>query len=52
MNEEQRDTQRFSLAVPASLMEAIESRALHEGRSLSNLVALLLERALDQDSRG
>lgn len=38
---------RLSTTVPATLMAALEQRALEEGRSLSNLVAYLLESSLD-----
>lgn len=42
---------RLSTTVPACLMEALEQRALEEGRSLSNLVAFLLESSLDKNNR-
>ncbi len=41
-------SQRLSATVPASVMQQLEARALHEGRSLSNLIAVLLERALER----
>lgn len=42
---------RLSTTVPACLMAALEQRALEEGRSLSNLVAFLLESSLDPHRR-
>jgi hypothetical protein len=42
---------RLSTTVPASLMTALEHRAMEEGRSLSNLVAFLLESSLDPHRR-
>lgn len=42
---------RLSTTVPACLMAALEKRAMEEGRSLSNLVAFLLESSLDQSDR-
>jgi len=42
---------RLSTTVPASLMAALEQRAMEEGRSVSNLVAYLLETSLDNKIR-
>lgn len=46
-----RRSARVSTTVPAALMTALELRAQEEGRSLSNLVAYLLESSLDQNGR-
>jgi len=41
---------RISTTIPAALLATLEQRAMEEGRSLSNLVAYLLESSLDQSS--
>jgi hypothetical protein len=41
-------SQRLSATVPASVMQQLEARAQQEGRSLSNLIAMLLERSLER----
>ena len=46
-----RKTVRLSTTVPAALMTALEQRAIQEGRSLSNLVAFLLETSVDPINR-
>jgi hypothetical protein len=46
-----RSSVRLSTTVPASLMKALENRAMEEGRSVSNLVAFLLESSLDPHRR-
>jgi hypothetical protein len=43
-----RGSQRLSATVPASVLQQLEARAMQEGRSLSNLVAMLLERSLER----
>lgn len=43
-----RSSQRLTATVPASVMKMLEARASEEGRSLSNLVAVLLERSLEK----
>jgi hypothetical protein len=43
-----RGSQRLSATIPAAVLQQLEARALEEGRSLSNLVAVLLERALER----
>ena len=42
---------RLTTTVPAALMTALEQRAMQEGRSLSNLVAFLLESSIDPTTR-
>ena len=42
-------SKRFSATIPAPIMEALEHRAKREGRSVSNLVAYLLESHLDRE---
>jgi hypothetical protein len=42
MDRSRRPTQRLNVTLPASVMDAVEHRAFYEGRSLSNLVAVLL----------
>lgn len=42
---------RITVTLPYSVMRAIEVRATNEGRSLSNLVAFLLEQFFDDRSR-
>lgn len=41
-----RRPRRLSLTIPQRVLEQLERCALQEGRSLSNLAAYLLERAL------
>lgn len=41
---------RISTTIPAALLANLEQRAMEEGRSLSNLVAYLLESSLDKSS--
>jgi hypothetical protein len=41
--EKRRGTSRLTITLPASVMDALERRALEEGRSMSNLAAYLLE---------
>jgi hypothetical protein len=45
-----RSSQRLTITVPQATLEALVERSNHEGRSLSNLAAYLLESALDQHS--
>jgi hypothetical protein len=42
---------RVTITVPGPLFETLQERALHEGRSLSNLAAVLLERAMDRSEQ-
>jgi len=42
-----RRSQRITVTVPYGVMSRLERRALEEGRSLSNLSAYLLERAVE-----
>lgn len=42
-----RSTRRITITVPHATFEALEERSSHEGRSLSNLAAYLLESSLD-----
>jgi hypothetical protein len=44
-------TQRLSVSMPYSVMKLLEARAHSEGRSMSNLVAHLLEQGLQTDNR-
>nr|WP_168187983.1 hypothetical protein [Synechococcus sp. CB0101] len=41
-----RASKRITITIPYSTFRDLESRSLEEGRSLSNLAACLLERAL------
>lgn len=41
---------RISITLPHVTAELLEQRSLREGRSLSNLAAYLLERALTENS--
>jgi hypothetical protein len=43
-----RRSQRMTITVPYGVMSRLERRALEEGRSLSNLSAYLLERAVEK----
>lgn len=43
-----RRSQRMTITVPCGVMSRLERRALEEGRSLSNLSAYLLERAVEK----
>jgi hypothetical protein len=45
---QQRKPQRLTITVPFSTYERIERNATEQGRSLSNLSAYLLERALEE----
>lgn len=45
---QQRKPQRLTITVPWSTFERIERHATEQGRSLSNLSAYLLERALEE----
>lgn len=45
-----RAPKRLTITVPFSTFSALESRSQEEGRSLSNLAAYLLERALSEGS--
>ncbi len=47
-----RRTHRVTITVPESVMWAVELRAYLEGRSVSNLVAVLLERELQAEHQG
>ena len=42
-----RSSQRLTITVAHSTLEALVDRSQHEGRSLSNLAAYLLENALE-----
>jgi hypothetical protein len=47
-----RRSQRMTITVPYGVISRLERRALEEGRSLSNLSAYLLERAIEnQETR-
>lgn len=41
---------RICTTIPSKLFEALIERSTREGRSLSNLCAFLLERAMEQES--
>ena len=43
-----RSSKRLTITVPVSIFETLSTRSGVEGRSLSNLAAYLLERALEQ----
>ena len=43
-----RRSQRMTITVSYGVMSRLERRALEEGRSLSNLSAYLLERAVEE----
>jgi hypothetical protein len=42
----QRGSQRLSISVPSRVFESLVARSNHEGRSISNLCAFLLESAM------
>lgn len=44
---QQRKPQRLTITIPQATLERIEATAEKQGRSLSNLSAYLLERALE-----
>jgi hypothetical protein len=43
-----RRSERLTATLPYSVARLLEQRAQHEGRSMSNLVAYLLEQALEE----
>jgi hypothetical protein len=43
-----RSSKRLTITVPQSTLEALAERSSHEGRSLSNLAAYLLESSLER----
>jgi hypothetical protein len=43
-----RKSERLTATLPYAVARLLEQRAQHEGRSLSNLVAYLLEQALEE----
>ena len=40
---------RITIVIPASVLERLRAQASAEGRSLSNLAALMLQRATQQE---
>ena len=47
-SDHRRQSSRLTATVPAALFQALEARSAEENRSLSNLVAHLLEAALEE----
>jgi hypothetical protein len=47
-SDRKRRSSRLTATVPAALFQALEARSAEENRSLSNLVAHLLEAALEE----
>lgn len=42
-----RGRERISISIPAGVLQSLVARSNHEGRSISNLCAFLLERAME-----
>ena len=51
-SDRKRRSSRLTATVPAALFQALEARSAEENRSLSNLVAHLLEAALNEQQAG
>jgi hypothetical protein len=48
----QRKSKRLTITVPRSVYDFVVEQSFYEGRSISNLIAYLLETQIDQIRRG
>ena len=48
----QRKSKRITITVPRSVYDFVVEHSFYEGRSISNLIAYLLETQIDQIRRG